>query len=89
MTNIKFFVETLSDVIHTSKLTLDVVVERWMYKYGPGTVFALELFPAFATMLTDAYVGAYINNQKSIEKIAGPSMVEFTKALLSIGAESV
>ena len=60
-----------------------------MYKYGPGTVFALELFPAFATMLTDAYVGAYINNQKSIEKIAGPSMVEFTKALLSIGAESV
>ena len=42
-----------------------------MYIYGTGTVFALELLPSFSNMLTDAYVGAYINNQKTIEKIAG------------------
>lgn len=89
MMNIKFFVETVSDVLHISKLTLDVVVERWMTIYGTGTVFALEIFPAFASMLTDAYVGAYLNNQRTIEKIAGTSMVEYTKVLLSIGAESV
>lgn len=89
MRNIKSFVEILSDILHISKLTLDVVVERWMSIYGTGTVFALELFPAFANMMTDAYVGAYLNNQKAIEKIAGPSMVRYTKALLSIGAESV
>ena len=57
--------------------------------YGTGTVFALEIFPAFASMLTDAYVGAYLNNQKTIEKITNTSMIEFTKTLLSIGAELV
>lgn len=89
MLNIKFFCETLSNVLHISKLTLDVIVEHWMKVYGTGTVFGLEIFPAFASMITDSYVGAYINNQKTIEKIAGTSMTEFTKVLLSIGAESV
>lgn len=87
--NIKFFVDTVADVLHLNKLTLDTVVEKWMYVYGTGTVFALELLPAFSNMLTDAYVGAYINNQKTIEKIAGTGMVEFTKTILTIGAESV
>lgn len=87
--NIKFFVESVSDVLHLSKLTLDTIVEKWMYIYGTGTVFALELFPAFSSMITDAYVGAYINNQKTIEKVAGTGMVEFTKVMLTIGAESV
>lgn len=89
MINIKYFIETISSILHLNKLTLDIVVERWMSIYGTGTVFGLEIFPAFASMVTDAYVGAYLNNQKTIEKIAGTSMTEFTKALLSIGAESV
>lgn len=89
MMNIKFFVETVASILHLNKLTLDLVVEKWMTIYGTGTVFSLELFPAFASMITDAYVGAYINNQKTIEKITGTSMTEFTKTLLSIGAESV
>ena len=87
--NIKFFVDTVADVMHLNKLTLDTIVEKWMYVYGTGTVFALELLPSFSNMLTDAYVGAYINNQKTIEKIAGTGMVEFTKTILTIGAESV
>lgn len=89
MMNIKYFVETVSSILHLNKLTLDVVVERWMSIYGTGTVFALEIFPAFASMITDAYVGAYLNNQKTIEKIAGTTMTEYTKTLLQIGAESV
>ena len=56
-----------------------------MQFYGTGTVFALEFFPAFSAMLTDAYVGGYINNQLTIEKIAGQSMVKFTKQILQIG----
>jgi hypothetical protein len=60
-----------------------------MTSFGTGTVFALEIFPAFASMMTDAYVGGYINNQKSIEKIAGTGMTEITKTLLTIGAESI
>lgn len=89
MMNIKMFVELLASVLHISKLTLDIIVERWMTIYGTGTIFALEIFPAFASMITDAYVGAYLNNQKSIEKITGTNMVEFTKTILAIGAEAV
>lgn len=89
MINIKFFIETVSNVLHLSKLTLDVIVERWMSIYGTGTVFSLEIFPAFASMITDAYVGAYINNQKTIEKITNTAMTEFTKTILSIGADSI
>lgn len=87
--NIKFFTETLGTVLRLPKLTVDVIVERWMFIYGVSTVFGIELFPAFATMMTDCYVGAYQNNQKTIEKIAGTSMVEFSKSILRIGAESV
>lgn len=89
MLNIKHFVETLASVLHLNKLTLDVIVERWMSIYGTGTIFSIEIFPAFASMITDAYVGGYINNQKTIEKIIGTDMTEFTKTILSIGAESV
>lgn len=89
MQNINFFIQKMADVLRINKLTLDIVVERWMTVFGTGTVFALELFPAFASMLTDAYVGAYINNQKSIEKIIGSDMTGFTKDILSIGAGSI
>lgn len=89
MTNIKHFVETVSSILHLDKLALDVVVSTWMKCYGTGTVFALEMFTVFASMITDAYVGAYVNEQKSIEKITNTSMVEFTKTILSIGAESL
>ena len=89
MMNIKYFVETVASILHINKLTLDLVIEKWMSIYGTGTVFSLELFPAFTSMITDAYVGAYINNQKTIEKVVGRVMVEFTKTILSIAAESV
>lgn len=88
-TNIKFFVESLSDVLKVGTLTIDMILEKWMYLFGVSTVFALELFPSFAQMLTDAYVGSYLNNQKTIEKVCGGEMVAFTKAILEIGGRSV
>lgn len=84
--NLKFFVDTLSRILRINKLTIDVVVERWMYLYGVSTVFAMELFPAFSEMLTNCYIGSYINNQKTIEKIAGINMVQFTKEILKVGS---
>lgn len=88
-TNIKFFIETCADALKIHKLTVDLFMEKWMYLYGTSTIFAVEMFPAFSTMMTDAYVGAYINNQKTIEKVAGTYMVQFTKSILAIGADSV
>ena len=86
--NIKFFTESIAEALKIH-ITVDMVVEKWMYLYGTSTVFGLELFPSFAQMLTDAYVGSYINNQKTIEKVAGPEMVMTTKTLLEIGGRSV
>lgn len=88
-TNIKSFVEDLAKVIRVNKLTLDVLVEKWMYIFGTGTVFSLEHFPSFCTMITDAYVGAYINNQKTIEKIIGKDMVDFSKIIIEVGESCV
>lgn len=87
--NIKFFAETLSKVLRISKLSVDVIVERWMYLYGVSSVFALELFPAFSEMITNCYIGSYLNNQKTIEKVTGTAMVEFSKSILRIGADIV
>lgn len=83
--NINTFVTSLADYLKIPGLSLDNFVEKWMYIYGgPVTVFALEYFPSFATMITDAYHGCYLNNQKTIEKICGNSMVGFTKDLIQI-----
>lgn len=81
--NLKVFIDSLAKNLKLNKMTLDIVVSRWMQMYGVGTALALELFPAFATMLTDAYVGCYINNQKTIEKIASRSFVEASKGYLA------
>jgi len=87
--NIKYFIDSITKILKLNKITLDIFLEKWLYLYGVGTQFALELYPAFAEMITDAYVGCYINNQKTIEKICGRNMVDFTNAIFKIGVESV
>ena len=81
------FIKTLNHVLSIN-LTLNAFVDKWMFIYGPSTVFAIEYFPAFSAALTDAYCGGYINNQKTIEKIV-PSMIPYTKELFRIGADAL
>lgn len=84
--NIKIFVNSLRDAMHLNPkaVSLDIIVERWMMQFGPGTVFGLEYFPAFSAMITDAYVGGYLNNQKTIEKICGKDMVQYSKDVINM-----
>lgn len=84
--NIKIFVRTLADVMHLNDkvITTDIIVEKWMQQYGPGTVFGLEYFPAFSAMITDAYNGGYLNQQKTIEKVCGADMVEYAKQVINV-----
>lgn len=70
------------------RLDIETFTQRWMYAYGPGTYLGLEVFPAFASILTDCYVGGYINQQNTIEKIVGKNVVEFTTTLLTIGSDN-
>lgn len=87
--NIDTFVSCLSKILKADALKTDNIIEKWMYLFGPGTYFGLELYVPFTTMLTDAYVGAYINNQKTIEKIISKPMVEYVNELFRIGSELV
>lgn len=65
---------------------IDNLVGMWMKCYGPGTVFAMEYLPAFSTMLTNTYIGGYLDQQATIEKVTSPAMVKFVKTILQIGA---
>lgn len=69
-------------------LNADVLSQRWMYAFGSGTFLGLELFVPFSAILTDCYVGSYINMQNTIEKIAGKNVVIFTNELLKVGSEN-
>lgn len=82
--DIKYFILAMTNVMHFNPkaINIDIVVEQWMKLYGPGTVFGLEYFPAISAMITDAYVGGFLNSQKSIESICKINMVSYTKQLL-------
>lgn len=87
--NINAFIEALASVFKFTDLNISIIVDRWMKAFGTGTVFALEYFPAFSAMLTDTYIGGYINQQLTIEKITANSMVKFSKTILQIGGSVV
>lgn len=87
--NIKTFIDFVGKVLKKENITVDVFVDRWMMLYGTTTPFGLEYFPAFSAIITDAYVGSYINNQKTIEKICDKRMVEYTKEVLQKGSTFV
>ena len=84
--NIKIFINALREVMHFNKkvISTDMIVERWMMQFGPGTVLGLEYFPAFSAMITDAYIGGYINSQKTIEKVCGTTMVTYSKTVIDL-----
>lgn len=86
--DIEKFIKLVQTSLHVKGLTIDTFIEKWMWLYGTGTIFATELFTYFAQMISDAYIGAYINNQKTIEKVAKQNMVDFTKTLIRIGSDS-
>lgn len=87
LNNIETFVNCVSKIIKADTLKIDNFIDKWMYLYGSGTAYATELYTSFSTMITDAYTGAYLNNQKQIEKICGRDMVDYTNALLRVGSE--
>lgn len=77
--NIKEFLNFVGQQFKIDKLSASVFVSKWMYLYGSGTMLGIEFFPSFVQMITDSYIGVYTNNQKTIEKVTGLSMVEFGK----------
>ena len=85
------FLDQTDDMVlprNRTKLTADAFVQRWMYSYGAGTFLGLDCFVPFSQILTDCYVGAYINQQNTIEKVVGKNITVFTNELLKVGSEN-
>ena len=89
MENIATFVESLAKTFKLEGLTPDTFIDRWMYLYGPGTLYGTELLPSFLQMITDAYSGSYINNMKRIETICGKDLVSLSTLIIRIGSDIV
>lgn len=79
------FITFLAQAFKLNDLTTEVFVDKWIYVFGAGYQFALEIMPAFIRMITDAYSGTYINRQKNIEKVIGKSIVYVFKDMSEIG----
>ena len=87
--DINTLIISLSKVLKIQSLTLDIFIQKWLFLYGTGTQFSLELFPSFAEMLINADSGTYLNNQKMIEKVVGRNLNELCRLILTIGGNHI
>lgn len=87
--DINTFIDNLTTVLKINDLKIENFVDKWLFLYKTGTQFAMEYFPAFSSMLTNAYHGAYIVNQLTIEKVLnnGKDLNDYVQSLLQIGRE--
>jgi len=87
--DIDTFIKALGRMFNLKDIKIDAVVSTWIKSFGTGTIFALEYFPAFAMVMTNTYIGGYIDNQITIEKICARSLSKFCKSILEIAEEVV
>lgn len=85
--NIDTFVTNIAESFKLKGLSTDIVIDRWILMYGKGTMYGLELYHCFLTILTSAYCGAYVNNQKTIETFCGREMVDISTTIIRMGDE--
>ena len=86
--NIDTFITFLADTFKLKGMMTDVFISRWITLYGKGTMYGLELLPSFICIIANAYTGAYVNNQKTIELICNREMIELATTILRIGADN-
>ena len=87
--NIDTFITLIADTFKLKGLTTEVFMHQWIYLMGEGTQFCTELFTSFSVLITNAYCGSYVVNQKQIERCCGKSMVNYATALIKLGSEEI
>lgn len=85
LANINTFITSLVKTFKLEGLTTDIFVDRWIYLYGKGSHFGVELYPVFLNTVIYAYSGTYMNNMKRIESVLGRDLVDLTNSVLKIG----
>lgn len=87
--NIDTFISSIAENFKLKGLTTEVFVSKWAYAFTPSAMYACEMFTSFASVLVATYVGAYLVNQKQIEKICGNSMIKFSTEIINIGSDFI
>lgn len=82
------FTDSLIKTFKLKDLSTDGLINKWIYAYGKGTMYALELYPAFLTLVMYAYSGSYINNMKRIENVLSKELVEIANIVLRVGNDT-
>lgn len=85
--NIDTLIRDMVHFFNLKGLDTSIYIDRWTFVYGKGTMYGMEYLPAFLDILAYAYVGAYLNNQKSIELICRQDMVSTATTLINIGSD--
>lgn len=83
--DINAFITFLAKSFKLNDLTTELFLDKYVYLFGTGTQFAVEIVPAFLKMITDAFSGSYIVRQNTLEKVLGKQIVEVTQDLFTIG----
>ena len=83
------FVTSIAGNFKLKGLTTEVFVSKWAYAFTPSAMYACEMFTSFASVLVATYVGAYLVNQKQIEKICGNSMIKFSTEIINLGSDFI
>ena len=87
--NIDDFVTFIAETFRLKGFTTEVFISKWIYLYGNGSQYATELFTSFSVLVSNAFCGAYVSNQKQIERVCGQSMVRFCNALIRVAADVI
>lgn len=83
--DINTFISTLPDVMPIFKgIETKVFLDNYLQMYSPQMLLSLEYFPIFMHNMAAAYVGAYMNNQHSIEQTCGNDLDALYKAFFSL-----
>lgn len=84
--DINTFITFLAETFKLKGLDTGVYMNKWITMFGKGSMYGVELYPAFLSTLINAYSGAYINRQNIIENICGRDMVTLCENVLRVGA---
>lgn len=82
------FLQYLITTFKLKDLAPDGFINKWIYSYGKGTMYALELYPAFLTLIMYACSGSYINNMKRIENTLSKELVDIENIVIRIGSDA-
>jgi hypothetical protein len=85
--DIDTFVTMIAGTFKLKGLNTEVFIGEWNHSFSRATTYACELFTNFVGVLVATYSGAYIVNQRQIERCCSKSMIAVSTEILKIGSQ--